>query len=61
MPATNFKVRNMSPGSVMVDIRVLPNPSRGFDPEHVVKDLEAQADDAQHGPQAALLWQLQQD
>ena len=46
MPATNFKVRNMSPGSVMVDIRVLPNPSRGFDPEHVVKDLEAQADDA---------------
>jgi DNA repair exonuclease SbcCD ATPase subunit len=46
MAATNFKVRNMSPGSVIVDIRVFPDAVRGLDPEHVVKDLEAQADDA---------------
>jgi hypothetical protein len=46
LPPANFKVKHMSPGSIVIDTEITPNPSGNFpDPDMVAKDLERQLHD----------------
>lgn len=46
LPPTNFKVKKMSPGSIVIDTEITPNHSGNFpDPDMVAKDLERQLHD----------------
>jgi len=43
LPPANFKVKHMSPGSIVIDTEITHNPSGNFpDPDIVAKDLERQ-------------------
>jgi len=46
LPPANFKVKHMSPGSIVIDTEITPNPSGNFsDPDMVAKDLKRQLHD----------------